>query len=83
MTDKPAIVTTPGKIVYIDHLKVVLTVLVVMHHAFITYGAPGGWYYAQKTTLTGALVPMTAFVAVNQAFFMGFFFFLSALFIPT
>jgi surface polysaccharide O-acyltransferase-like enzyme len=83
MTDKPAIVTTPGKIVYIDHLKVVLTVLVVMHHAFITYGAPGGWYYAQKTTLTGALVPMTAFVAVNQAFFMGFFFFLSALFIPS
>lgn len=33
------------KIVYIDHLKVVLTVLVIMHHAFITYGAPGGWYW--------------------------------------
>jgi surface polysaccharide O-acyltransferase-like enzyme len=72
-----------GKIVYIDHLKVVLTVLVIMHHAFITYGAPGGWYYNEKTTLLGAIVPMTAFVAVNQAFFMGFFFFLSALFIPT
>lgn len=72
-----------SKILYIDHLKVVLTVLVIMHHAFITYGAPGGWYYSQKTTLLGAIVPMTAFVAVNQAFFMGFFFFLSALFIPS
>lgn len=72
-----------GKIVYIDHLKVVLTILVVLHHSVITYGAPGGWYYSQKTTLLGALVPMTAFVAVNQAFFMGFFFFLSALFIPS
>ena len=72
-----------GKIVYIDHLKVVLTILVILHHAAITYGAPGNWYYNEKTTLLGAIVPMTAFVAVNQAFFMGFFFFLSALFIPS
>ena len=57
--------------------------LVVLHHACITYGAPGGWYYSQKSSLTGALVSMTLFVAVNQAFFMGFFFFLSALFIPS
>ena len=71
------------KIVFIDHLKVVLTVLVILHHTFITYGAPGGWYYSQKTTLMGAIIPMTVFVAVNQAFFMGFFFFLSALFIPS
>ncbi|TFF40660.1 acyltransferase family protein [Mucilaginibacter psychrotolerans] len=72
-----------GKILYIDHLKVVLTVLVILHHACVTYGAPGGWYYSEKTTLMGALLPMTVFVAVNQAFFMGFFFFLSALFIPS
>jgi hypothetical protein len=70
-----------GKINYLNHLKVVLTTLVVLHHAFITYGAPGGWYFQQKTTLLGALFPMTVFVATNQAFFMGFFFFLSALFI--
>ncbi|MEO7213959.1 acyltransferase [Mucilaginibacter sp.] len=72
-----------GKIIYIDHLKVVLTVLVILHHAAITYGAPGNWYFNEKTKLLGAIVPMTAFVAVNQAFFMGFFFFLSALFIPS
>jgi surface polysaccharide O-acyltransferase-like enzyme len=71
------------KLLYIDRLKVLLTVLVILHHAAITYGAPGGWYYSQKTALTGALLPLTAFVAVNQAFFMGFFFFLSALFIPS
>jgi surface polysaccharide O-acyltransferase-like enzyme len=83
----PQTATTPqqskGKILYIDHLKVVLTVLVIMHHACVTYGAPGGWYYSEKTTLLGALLSMTVFVAVNQAFFMGFFFFLSALFIPS
>lgn len=69
-----------SKIVYIDRLKVILTVLVVLHHSFITYGAPGGWYFVQKTTLTYALTPMILFVSVNQSFFMGFFFFLSAYF---
>jgi surface polysaccharide O-acyltransferase-like enzyme len=69
------------KIFYIDHLKVVLTILVVLHHAFVTYGAPGGWYYSEKTAKIGALIPMTLFVSVNQAFFMGFFFFLSSYFI--
>ncbi|HEY1870652.1 MAG TPA: acyltransferase family protein, partial [Chitinophagaceae bacterium] len=72
----------PGaKIVYIDHLKVILIILVVLHHAFITYGAPGSWYFQQKETSLAALFPMTVFVATNQSFFMGFFFFLSALFV--
>jgi surface polysaccharide O-acyltransferase-like enzyme len=71
------------KIYYIDNLRVLLTALVVLHHSFITYGAPGGWYYMEKTTHIGALIPMTFFVSVNQSFFMGFFFFLSALFLES
>ncbi|MCE7066935.1 acyltransferase [Dyadobacter sp. CY326] len=71
-----------SKIVYIDYLKVLLTALVILHHAFVTYGAPGGWYYFEKTTIKGVVLAMTMFVSVNQSFFMGFFFFLSALFIP-
>jgi hypothetical protein len=83
-TTPSALIPEPAKkINYIDHLKVVLTILVVLHHSFITYGAPGGWYYSQKTTHIGALIPMTMFVAINQAFFMGFFFFLSAYFIKS
>lgn len=78
LIEKPA-----NKIIYIDNLKVLLLTLVVLHHTFITYGAPGGWYYFQKTTSEAAKIPMTMFVAVNQTFFMGFFFFLSALFIPS
>src|SRR3954453_8679914 len=68
------------KINYIDNLRVLLTILVILHHTSICYGAPGGWYYTDKTTNEGALIAMTLFVATNQAFFMGFFFFLSALF---
>jgi peptidoglycan/LPS O-acetylase OafA/YrhL len=69
------------RIFYINNLKILLTVLVVLHHSFITYGAPGSWYFTEKTVLKPALVVMTLFVASNQAFFMGFFFFLSGLFI--
>jgi surface polysaccharide O-acyltransferase-like enzyme len=69
------------KIFYIDRLKIILTALVVLHHVFVTYGAPGGWYFSQKSTLIGAVIPMTMIVTINQSFFMGFFFFLSAYFI--
>src|ERR1700761_1318495 len=79
----PVLTIVKPKIAYIDNLKVLMIILVVLHHTFITYGAPGGWYYTQKTTQEAALIPMTLFVAVNQSFFMGFFFFLSALFVPS
>lgn len=72
--------TVKAKINYIDNLRVLLTMLVILHHTTITYGGPGDWYFRQPTTSTGALIAMTLFVATNQAFFMGFFFFLSALF---
>ena len=71
------------KIYYIDNLRVLLMILVILHHSFITYGAPGGWYYVEATKKLGALIPMTLFVATNQSFFMGFYFFLSALFIES
>ncbi|OKS86416.1 acyltransferase family protein [Mucilaginibacter polytrichastri] len=70
----------PQKLFYIDNLKIFLTVLVILHHTVITYGGSGGWYYTQKTTHMGALVPMTMFVSLNQSFFMGFFFLLAAYF---
>jgi surface polysaccharide O-acyltransferase-like enzyme len=78
-TDSPLI--NAGKISYINNIKVILTVLVVLHHAAITYGAPGSWYFVQKTNKISELFPLTVFVATNQSFFMGFFFFLSALFV--
>ena len=82
-TAEPLTVEKPAKakIAYIDHLKVLAITLVVLHHTFITYGAPGSWYFKQPSNLMAAKFPMTVFVATNQSFFMGFFFFLSALFV--
>ncbi|HZY40143.1 MAG TPA: acyltransferase [Mucilaginibacter sp.] len=72
----------PKKIFYIDNLKVGLITLVILHHALNTYGAEGGWYYWQKTTHAGASITMVLLITINQSFFMGFFFFLSAYFLP-
>ncbi len=68
------------KIDYIDNLRVLMTVLVILHHTLISYGAPGGWYFTDATTNKWALMIMSMLVATNQSFFMGFFFLLAAYF---
>ena len=68
---------------YLDRLKVLLTALVVFHHAAITYGAAGDWFYREPAaghTLAGAV--LTLFCAVNQSFFMGLFFLLAGYLTP-
>ena len=74
--------TKSSRLVFIDNLRVVLIILVVMHHLAITYGAAGSWYYRDpvKDTLTSAV--LTILTATNQAFFMGLFFLISAYFTP-
>ena len=67
---------------YIDNIRIWMTVLVILHHAAVTYGAPGSWYYSEKGDSLLIGLTLTIFVATNQAFFMGFFFFLSSFFIP-
>ncbi|MDR7211424.1 acyltransferase [Flavobacterium piscis] len=69
-----------NKLFYIDTIKVLLTILVVLHHTFIAYGSSEGWYYNEQTTLIGARIPITMFVGINQSFFMGCFFMLAAYF---
>lgn len=66
---------------YIDNLRIFLICLVVLHHFMISYGAPGGWFYNESQAEFPLLIPMAMFVATNQAFFMGMFFFISAFFI--
>jgi len=68
---------------YIDRLRSVMTVLVLLHHTAITYGAAGGWFYNELYP-SGKLssILLTLFVATNQAYFMGFFFLLAGYFTP-
>jgi len=84
----PAVIDTTSpsnkpRLLYIDNLRILLTILVILLHLSIGYGAPGDWYYNEEGQLgTVSSIIMTLFVVLNQAFFMGFFFMLSSYFSP-
>lgn len=71
-----------GRLVFVDNIRVLLTILVILFHLVITYAGTGDWYYTEgrEDTLTGALGAW--FLAVNQSYFMGLFLLISAYFVP-
>ena len=68
------------RLAFIDNLRVLLVILLIWHHSAVTYGAEGSWHYYERPAdiLTAAL--LTLFAAVNQAFFMAFYFAIAAYF---
>ncbi len=71
------------RLYFVDNLRILLTVLVIFTHLAIGYGAPGDWYYNETGPISDlSAILMTLLVVINQAFFMGFFFFLSSAFSP-
>ena len=70
----------PVRNAFIDHLRVLMTVLVILHHAAIVYGGSGGWYWREEPNASNRLLIL--FNAVNQSWFMGFFFLLAGYFTP-
>lgn len=71
-----------GRLFFIDNIRVFLTVLVVLHHLMVIYAGSGGWIYyeGRQDDISAALGGW--FCAVNQAYFMGLFLFISAYFVP-
>ncbi len=67
---------------YLDDIRVFLTVLVILHHIAVSYGPPGVWYYNEPVSGPGSLLAFAFLMAINQAFFMGFFFLLAGYFVP-
>lgn len=70
------------RLLYIDNIRVFLTILVLFFHVMIIYAETGSWLYTEGrqdeiTSLIGAW-----FIAVTQAYFMGLFLFISAYFVP-
>ncbi|SIO84717.1 acyltransferase [Nocardiopsis sp. JB363] len=72
---------TRPRLFYVDHLRVVLTVLVVLHHAAITYGNIPVWYFSEPAQDPSGLA-LDLFVLFNQTFFMGMFFLIAGYFVP-
>jgi hypothetical protein len=71
-----------ARLLFVDNIRVFLTILVIMHHLMITYAGTGGWIYKEgrQDAVTDALGSW--FCAVDQAYFMGLFLLISAYFVP-
>ena len=65
-----------------DNLRIFLSLLVVAHHWALANGAPGDWYTGESNLGPFGTLVLSQFVAVNQAFFMGFFFLISGYMVP-
>jgi glucan biosynthesis protein C len=73
MTDQRS--TEPGRLAYLDNLKVLLVVGVIAVHAGITYGVDGSWYLEDYESMSDVSIGiLTVFVAVGFLFGLGAFF---------
>lgn len=68
------------RLLYIENIRIILSVLVVIVHMACTYGGPGGWTYTERGAGLGTILPLTILNATSQSFFMGMFFFIGAYF---
>jgi len=78
-TDATAVNAEPNHLHFADRLKVTLLFIVIMHHAALAWTKDTWWPI--KSEATSDL--LGKFIAVNNAFFMGLFFLISAYFHPT
>ncbi len=70
------------RLAFIDNLRTLIIVMVIMVHLSITYGGEGGWYYKEvKPDMPTGLI-LTMHNATCQSFFMGCMFLLSGYFTP-
>lgn len=71
-----------SRLLFVDNIRVLLTILVLLFHLMIIYAGTGSWYYKEgrEDFITGALGAW--FLTVNQAYFMGLFLLISAYFVP-
>jgi glucans biosynthesis protein C len=71
------------RLLFVDNIRVFLTILVILHHTMIIYAASGNWglyMEGRQDDITKALGAW--FCAVNQAYFMSLFLLISAYFVP-
>lgn len=81
VSEEHTIASAPTRLRYLDNLRVLLTALVVLHHAAITYSNIPIWFYTEPAQdPSGGLLDLL--VVLNQTFFMGLFFMISGYFVP-
>jgi hypothetical protein len=80
--DAPAKGQSPARMLYIDNMRLLFTVLVILHHVSLTYGAHSGWYYYESTGDTFTNLVLTLLMALNRTWVLGCFFMITGYFTP-
>jgi fucose 4-O-acetylase-like acetyltransferase len=76
----------PNRQLYLDNLRIYLTILVIFHHAALTYGGSGAWVGGGDLVdpavdaISSFFLPI--FNGINQSYFMSAFFLLAGYFTP-
>ena len=71
-----------ARMYYIDNIRIYLSILVILHHVAVAYGGSGGWFLNEAPTDTISPIIFLLFNALNQSYFMSFFFILAGYFTP-
>jgi hypothetical protein len=71
-----------SRLLFVDNIRVALTILVILHHLMIIYAGTGSWSYTEGRQDSLTLLVGRWFCALNQAYFMGLFLLISAYFVP-
>jgi len=76
--------SAPARQAFIDQLRGLTSLLVVLHHTAITYGGAGSWYYKEVAPSSAGIAgPLLSLLcAIDQAWFMGAFFLWAGYFTP-
>jgi peptidoglycan/LPS O-acetylase OafA/YrhL len=71
----------PGsRLLYVDNLRTLVIIMVILVHLSVTYGGEGSWYYKEGRADLPTAIVLTIHNAISQSFFMGLLFLLSAYF---
>jgi glucan biosynthesis protein C len=72
-----------SRLLYIDNLRAIIIIIVVMVHAAVTYSGMGMWYYVENKEIDiASTILFGSFQCIAQSFDMSFLFMLAGYFIP-
>jgi glucan biosynthesis protein C len=70
------------RLLYVDNLRTLLIIMVILWHMAVTYGAPGFWSYQESQPDELTTLVYTLFSVINNPYVLGFFFMIAGYFTP-
>lgn len=72
-----------NRLFFIDNIRLLMIIIVVLVHTSVTYSGIGGWYYIENRSLdTVSKIIFAMFNTFSQAYFMAFLFLIAGYFVP-